>query len=49
MEILGKKYRVLEPIGKGSFGEIYKVEKRLTKENQAMKVETAKVGKEGAK
>ena len=44
MELLGKKYRVVEQIGKGSFGDIYKVEKRLTKEFQAMKVEKARVG-----
>ena len=40
-DILDKRYKVLNQIGSGAFGEIYRVEKRLTKQVLAMKVERA--------
>ena len=40
-EILDKRYRIITMIGSGAFGEIYSVEKKLTKEIYAMKVERA--------
>lgn len=38
-EILDKRFQVLNKIGSGAFGEIYTVQKKLTKETYAMKVE----------
>ena len=38
-EILDKRFQVLGKIGSGAFGEIYSVQKKLTKEIYAMKVE----------
>ena len=38
-EIVDKRYRVVDSIGKGAFGEIYLVEKKLTKVQYAMKAE----------
>ena len=43
-EILDKRYKVINKLGQGSFGEIYAVEKRVTKEIHAMKAERAVVG-----
>ena len=40
-EILDKRFRVIKKIGQGSFGEIYQVQKRVTKEMFAMKAERA--------
>ena len=40
-DILDKRFKVLNQIGAGAFGEIYRVEKRLTKQVYAMKVERA--------
>ena len=40
-EILDKRFKIIDLIGKGNFGEIYTVEKRLTKQVFAMKVERA--------
>jgi serine/threonine protein kinase len=38
-DILDKRYRVVDKIGSGAFGEIYRVEKKVSKEMFAMKVE----------
>lgn len=38
-EILDKRYQIVGKIGSGAFGEIYSVQKKLTKEIYAMKVE----------
>ena len=38
-EILDKRYQIMGKIGSGAFGEIYSVQKKLTKEIYAMKVE----------
>lgn len=43
-EILDKRYKVINKIGQGSFGEIYAVEKRVTKEIHALKAERAILG-----
>ena len=43
-DILDKRYKVVNKIGQGSFGEIYAVEKRVTKEIHAMKAERAILG-----
>ena len=41
IEILDKRFKVIKKIGQGSFGEIYQVQKRVTKEMFAMKAERA--------
>ena len=38
-EILDKRYKIINRLGKGAFGEIYKVEKKKTGEILAAKVE----------
>ena len=40
MTLINKKYRVLEKIGEGSFGFIYKGENIRTRELVAIKVES---------
>lgn len=39
-EILDKKYRIIEKIGSGAFGEIYKIEKITNKQIYALKAES---------
>ena len=43
MELINKKYRIIEKIGEGSFGLIYKGENIRTRELVAIKVESIKV------
>ena len=42
MEIINKKYKIINKIGEGSFGSIYKGENIRTRENVAIKVESIK-------
>ena len=42
MEFINRKYRVIEKIGEGSFGYIYKGENIRTRELVAIKVESIK-------
>ena len=39
LEIVDKRYRVIDKLNYGAFGEIYRVERRLTKEIYALKCE----------
>jgi serine/threonine protein kinase len=38
-EIIFKKYKTLQKIGKGAFGQVYRVQNIITKEIFAMKTE----------